>query len=177
MARQRSEQDWVCVAVVATAHGVGGAMKLRAFTERPEDAANYGPVYGRDGRRLFQLEIVGPAKGGVIVRAEGVEDRDQALALRGTELFVPRAALPATEPDEFYYSDLEGLAVERVDGSRLGLVRAVENFGAGDVIEVLATDGRSILLPFDRETVPEIDLEHGRLVVDPPPELVAEPQR
>lgn len=177
MARQRSAQDWVCVAAVATAHGIRGALKLRCFTERPEDVAAYGPVYDRHGRRLFELEILGPGPGGVIVTAEGIDDREQALALRGTELFVPRSTLPEPAPDEFYYSDLEGLAVERVDGSRLGLVRAVENFGAGDLIDVIADDGRSIVLPFDRATVPEIDLEHRRLVVDPPRELVVEPDR
>lgn len=176
MARQRPGQDWVCVAVVATAHGLRGELKLRCYTERPEDAAAYGPVYDRSGRRLFALEVVAHVKGGVIARAAGVEDRDQALALRGTELFVPRAALPEPEPDQFYYGDLEGLAVECVDGSRLGVVRVVANFGAGDVIEVTADDGRSIALPFDRATVPEIDLAQGRMVVDPAPELVVEPE-
>jgi 16S rRNA processing protein RimM len=171
MAEGRSRSKWVCVAAVATAHGVQGALKLRTFTERPEDVAAYGPVYDHRGERLFELQIVGRAAGGVIVRAPGIEDRDAALALRGRELFVPRTVLPDLGADEFYVSDLQGLAVELPGGGRLGAVRAVENYGAGDVLEIIADDGRSLALPFDRETVPEIDIEGGRVVVAPPAEL------
>jgi len=173
MAAGRRASEWVCVGVVATAHGVRGALRLRCFTERPEDVAAYGPLHDAAGRRLFQIEVIGTARGGVIVRAEGVRDRDAALALRGTELYVPRSLLPALEPDEFYYSDLEGLDAVRPDGTRLGTVRAVDNFGAGDVLEVVADDGRPLVLPFDRATVPEVDLAARRVVVDPPAELAA----
>ena len=169
-------EDWVCVAVVATAHGIQGALKLRTFTERPEDAAGYGPVYDRKGKRLFQLRVVGKARGGVLAQAEGVTDRNTAEALRGFELFVPRAALPELDQDEFYQTDLKGLIALRADGSRLGIVRALDNFGAGDVIEIAADDGRLLSLPFDRRTVPEVDLERGRLIVEPPSELAGEQQ-
>jgi 16S rRNA processing protein RimM len=174
MDRGREREAWVCVAVVATAHGVRGALKLRAYTEAPEDVAAYGPLHDRHGRRLFELSVIGRAKGGVIVRASGIEDREAALALRGTELYVPRAALPALAEDEFYYSDLEGLEAVRPDGSPVGVVRAVDNFGAGDVLELIGPDGRPLILPFDRRTVPEIDLAGRRVVVDPPAELFGE---
>jgi len=164
--------DWVCVAAVATAHGIRGALKLRCFTERPEDAVAYGPVYDNKGKRLFALEVIGQSRGGLLVEAEGVHDRNAAEALRGVELFVPRKVLPDLEPDEFYHSDLQGLEVRRADGTRLGVVRALDNFGAGDILDVLADDGRSFALPFDRATVRTVDLERG-LVVEPPPELVA----
>jgi 16S rRNA processing protein RimM len=177
MAERRFASEWVCVAAVATAHGLHGALKLRTFTEHPEDVAAYGPVYDRRGQRLFELQVVGRAAGGVIARAPGIEDRDAALALRGRELFVPRRALPDLDADEFYVSDLQGLAAELAGGRRLGAVRAVENYGAGDVIEIVADDGRSLALPFDRETVPEIDIERGRVVVAPPAELAAEFER
>jgi 16S rRNA processing protein RimM len=177
MAERRVGSEWVCVAAVASAHGVHGALKLRTFTERPEDVAAYGPVYDRHGERLFELQIIGRAGGGVIARAPGIEDRDGALALRGRELFVPRGALPDLDADEFYVSDLQGLTVELAGGRRLGAVRAVENHGAGDVLEVLADDGRTLALPFDRETVPEIDIGRGRMVVAPPAELAAEFER
>jgi 16S rRNA processing protein RimM len=167
-------EDRVCVAVVATAHGIQGALKLRTFTERPENVAAYGPVYDRDGRRLFQLRVIGATRGGVLALAEGIADRHAAEALRGVELFVPRAALPELGEDEFYQTDLEGLLALRTDGSRLGVVRALDNFGAGDVIEIEAEDGRRFSLPFDRRTVPEVDLEGGRLVVEPPAELAGE---
>lgn len=174
MVEQRPSGKWICVAAIATAHGVQGALKLRAFTERPEDVAAYGPIHDRGGRRLFELTILAQMPGGVIAKAEGIDDRDAALALRGMELFVPRSALPQLEPDEFYVSDLQGLPVERADGSPVGTVRALVNHGAGDVLEVMSDDGRSLALPFNRQTVPEVDLAQGRVVVDPPAELVVE---
>jgi 16S rRNA processing protein RimM len=175
MVERARERDWVCVAVVAAAHGLGGVLKLRCFTERPEDVAAYGPVFDRNGQR-FELEVIGAAPGGVLARAQGIADRNAAEALRGTELFVPRAALPELGPEEFYYSDLEGMEALRPDGSHFGVVQGVDNFGAGDLIEVVADDGRRLSLPFTRETVPSIDLERRRLVVEPPEELVAEPR-
>lgn len=162
------------MAVVAGAHGLRGVLKLRCFTERPEDVAAYGPVYDSRGNELFELEVIGPAPGGVLARARGIEDRTAAEAMRGTELFVPRSALPEPGPDEFYYSDLEGMEALRPDGSRLGVVASVANYGAGDLIEVLTDDGRRISLPFTRQTVPSIDLERRRMVVEPPEELVVE---
>jgi 16S rRNA processing protein RimM len=170
----RQASDWVCVAAVATAHGIRGALKLRCFTERPEDAVAYGPVYDKQGKRLFALRMIGRSRGGILVEAEGIADRNAAEALRGTELFVPRTALPDLGPEEFYHSDLEGLDVVRADGARLGVVRALANFGAGDILEVMVGDGRTVALPFDHETVRAIDLEAGRLVVEPPAELLPE---
>jgi 16S rRNA processing protein RimM len=173
MVERARDRDWVCVAQLASAHGLRGLLKLRCFTERPEDVAAYGPVFDRNGRR-FELEVIGPAPGGVLARAQGIEDRNAAEALRGTELFVPRSALPELAPEEFYYSDLEGMEALRADGSHFGVVHGVANFGAGDLIEVVADDGQRISLPFTREIVPSIDLERRRLVVQPPDELVAE---
>ena len=86
----------------------------------------------------------------------------------------PAPPCPICGPDEFYYSDLEGMEALHPDGSRFGVVHSVDNFGAGDVIEVLADDGRRISLPFTRQAVPSIDLERRRLVVEPPEELIAE---
>jgi 16S rRNA processing protein RimM len=168
----RQATEWVCVAAVASAHGLRGALKLRCFTERPEDAVAYGPVYDQHGKRLFALKVIGQSRAGLLVEAEGVRDRNAALALRGVELFVPRGALPDLAPDEFYHTDLEGLEVRRGDGQHLGVVRALNNFGAGDILEVQARDGRTFSLPFDRATVRTVDLERG-LVVEPHPELLA----
>jgi 16S rRNA processing protein RimM len=175
MGERRRDRDWVCVAVVAGAHGLRGAFRLRCFTERPEDVAAYGPVFLEGSERSFALEVIGGARSGVLARAGGIDDRDAAEALRGTELFVPRAALPEPAPEEFYYSDLEGMEALRPDGSRIGVVESVDNFGAGDLIEVAADDGQRISLPFTRETVPVIDLERRRLVVQPPEEQEATP--
>jgi 16S rRNA processing protein RimM len=175
MVAKEKQPGWVCVGAVATAHGVRGALKLRCFTERPEDIAAYGPVYNDRGEKLFDLRIIGDAKGGVIVRAAGIEDRDAAEALRGLELFVPREKLPEPAEDEFYLADLEGLDVVTTDGRPFGTVRQVQDYGAGDLVEIRTPDGRTEILPFDRRTFPEIDLAARRLVVEPPDEIVVEP--
>ena len=164
----------MCVAAVAAAHGIRGAFRLKCFTERPDDVVAYGPMFDRHGKRLFTLEVIGPAKGGVVVMAEGIGDRDGAEALRGTELFVPRAALPDPDDDEFYYSDLEGLDAFNSDGSRFGMVKRVVNHGAGDLIEITDEDGHLHIFPFDKASVPVIDLENRRLEVAPRPEVVVE---
>lgn len=161
------------MAKVVAAHGLQGALKLRCFTERAEDVAAYGPLHDEADRQLA-LRVIGRTAGGVLAKAEGIEDRSAAEALRGTLLYVPRAALPDPAEDEFYHADLEGLAVELGDGSRLGTVRWVGNFGAGDVLEIAAEGGDVLSLPFDRATVPVVDLARGRLVVVPPAELSAE---
>lgn len=148
----------VCVAQVATAHGVRGALKLRCFTEVPESVAAYGPLHDERGNRLFAIRIVGHTPGGVIAQAEGIEDRDAAMALRGMRLYVPRSSLPEPEEEEFYHEDLIGLVAESPEGEALGKVSAVFDFGAGDVLEITMADGRKELVPFTREVVPEIDL-------------------
>ncbi len=175
MSGQGRKTAWVCVAAVAAANGLRGAFKLRCFTERPEDVAAYGPVYDKDGRRLFELTVIGPARGGVIAKGDGIDDRDAAEALRGLELFVPRSALPDLAADEFYYEDLAGLTAFDIQGRRVGVVKQVANYGAGDLLEIAGDDGQTLILPFDKATVPSVDLDRGQLVIEPQTEVVAEP--
>jgi 16S rRNA processing protein RimM len=177
MGREHTETAWICVAAVATAHGVHGALRLRCFTEQPDDVAAYGPLFDRRGQRLFEITIIGHAKGGVIVRASGIDDREAAEALRGAELFVPRSALPDPADDEFYYQDLEGLVALNTEANRIGVVKQVVNHGAGDLIEIAGDDGGSLIFPFDKRTVPTVDLAGRTLTVAPPNEIVAEPER
>lgn len=176
MNAELDEKAWVCVAAVATAHGICGALKLRCFTEHPEDVASYGPLFDRRGRRLFELSIVGSAKGGVIAKAAGIDDREAAEALRGTELFVPRSALPEPDDDEFYYQDLEGLVAVDGDANRIGIVKRVVNHGAGDLIEIAADDDGTLIFPFDKATVPNIDLAAKQLTITPRREIIVEPE-
>lgn len=177
MTAQHHKSAWVCVAAVATAHGVRGALKLRCFTERPENVASYGPLFDRGGRRLFEITIVGDTKGGMIVKADGIDNREDAEALRGLELFVPRSALPEPDDDEFYYQDLEGLAAVGADGQPMGVVKQVINHGAGDLIEIVDDDGGMHIFPFDKATVPTVDLQGRTLIIIPRGEIVAEPEK
>lgn len=159
---------------VVGAHGVKGLVRVRSFTAEPEAIAAYGALRDERGRRLV-LEAIGRAKGAVLVRIEGVVDRTQAEALKGTRLYVDRAALPAIEEAETYYhADLIGLRAETAEGRALGRVTAVHDFGAGDVLEIEQAPaagrgpGESLMVPFTRETVPQVDLPAGRVVVLPP---------
>lgn len=163
--RNGNGEAMVCVAQVAAAHGVRGALKLRCFTELPENVAAYGPLCDEQGCELLRVRVLGPTQGGVIVRAQGIEDRDAAQALRGMRLYVPRARLPAPEADEFYHEDLVGLRALDPAGQLLGRVLAVLNFGAGDLLELEMEGGRREMIPFTREAVPEIDLKRGLVTV------------
>lgn len=167
----------VCVAAVAAAHGVRGLLRLKPFTENPEDCIAYGPLTNADGSRTFRFEKLGMHKDQVLVRLAGVSDRTAAEALRGVLLYVRRDALPETgDGDEFYHADLIGLAAVLADGTEIGTVRAVFDFGAGDSLELGGTaDGKPLLIPFTREAVPVIDIAGGKVVVDPPPGLLDPP--
>ncbi|MCB9943646.1 MAG: 16S rRNA processing protein RimM [Geminicoccaceae bacterium] len=151
--------DLVRLATVATAHGVRGALKLRCYTDDPRNVADYGPVFDESGKRLFELRVDGVVKGGVIVQADGIADRNAAELLRGKDLFVPRGRLPEADDDEFYPDDLVGLDVIGPDGVRVGTVTAVHDFGAGDVLAFEDDDGREYMLPFIEQYVPAIDLD------------------
>ena len=157
-------EDPVCLAAVAAAHGVKGALKLRAFTEDPLDVAAYGPLYDEAGN-AYPVRVLHGVKGGVVAELGGIDDRGAAEALRGLRLYVPRAALPAAEDDEWYADDLIGLAVVAPDGTALGKVAAVQDYGAGDVLAWRDEAGREGMVPFTRAHVPEVDLGAGRLVV------------
>ena len=166
----------VCVGVVTGAHGVRGQVRVKSFTQEPRDIAAYGPLRSTDGRRQFELHIIGAAKGVLLARIDGIDDRDAAEALRGTEFFVARDALPDPDSNEFYHADLIGVAAVLGDGAPYGRVLALHDFGAGDMIEIERADGGVVVLAFTRAVVPEIDLPAGRIVVDPPNEIDARPK-
>ena len=163
----------ILVGAIAGAHGVRGEVRIKSFTADPKAIGRYGALSDEAGLRRFELTVTGSAKGGVVAQIAGVADRDQAEALKGMRLYVARDALPPAEPEEFYIADLVGLGVERPDGTPLGRVAAVDNYGAGDVVEIALAAGGSLSVPFTRRTVPVVDVAGGRLVVDPPAEIAA----
>jgi 16S rRNA processing protein RimM len=172
----------VLVGAIAAPHGVRGLVKVKSFTADPAGIAAYGPLTDETGRRRVVLRVMSAAGGGagtLICRIDGVADRDAAEALRGLRLYVERAALPAPEEDEYYQADLIGLTAELADGTILGQVVAVQNYGAGDLLEIDRGEGprpagapRLVDLPFTRAAVPRVDLPGRRLVVDPPAGLL-----
>ena len=163
--------DLVFVGVVTGARGLRGEVRVRSFTGDPAAIAAYGPLCDETGGHPLQVRVTGRSKDQVVVRVEGVDDRNAAEDLKGRRLFVPRAALPEPDGEEFYHIDLIGLRAERSGGEILGTVRAVHDFGAGDVLEIGGDDGASIMVSFTRAAVPAVDVAGGRVIVDPPPEL------
>ena len=157
----------VCVGVVTGAHGLKGLVRVRPYTDVPEDVGAYGPVESEDGSRSFELEIRNrTGKGQVLVYIKGINDRTAAEGLKSTLLFVPRDRLPAAEDDEFYHADLLGLSIVGQDGETVGTVRSVENFGGGDMLEIDDARGGVATIPFTLAAVPEVDIGAGRVVVD-----------
>ena len=150
----------VTLAAIIGAHGVTGEVRLKLFGEGVEALARHSSF--NDGALILTTVRPG-SKGGAVARFVGVADRNAAEALRGTELTVPRSALPPLAAGEFYHSDLIGLAAVSDAGQPLGTVCAVENFGATDVIEIERPDGKRFMVPLTPVAVPDWDGE--RLVV------------
>jgi 16S rRNA processing protein RimM len=166
-AAELAPADRILVAQLGAAHGLRGEVRLRSFTAEPMAVKDYGPLESDDGQ-TFRIEALRPAKDILIARLAGIADRNAAERLRNLRLYVPRARLPAPEADEFYHADLIGLAAVAPDGRRLGTVVALQNFGAGDLVEVKLAGGATVLLPFTKAGVPEVDVAGGRVVVDLP---------
>jgi 16S rRNA processing protein RimM len=155
---------------IVGAHGVRGEVLVTTFTARPESIGAYGPLSDGSGERAFVLEVVRPARKGVVARLEGVADRTAAQALKGVELYVDRGRLPEAAEGEFYHADLVGLTAVDADGTLLGEVVAVRNYGAGDMLEIrLARTNEEALVPFTDVTVPEVDIAGRRVRVVLPP--------
>jgi len=152
----------VALAAVAGAHGVKGEVRLKLFSDSVESLARHSIVFvGASERRLISVRDAGKT---AVARFEGVDDRSAAEALRGSLVEVDRDALPPLDEGEYYHADLIGLPCVDRDGQPVGTVAAVENFGAGDLLEVETEAGRKALIPF-RDGI--ADLEDGRIVLDP----------
>lgn len=159
------------VARVAGAFGVRGEIRITTFTEDPLALATYRVLTREDGSPGLTITAARAVKGAVIARAAGIDTRDQAEALRGLKLFIAREALPAPDEDEFYHADLLGLTLETPEGELMGKVKTIQDFGAGDLIEVQPPMGASWWLPFTRETVPEVRIAEGKLIAVRPAEI------
>jgi 16S rRNA processing protein RimM len=158
----------VLMATVGAAQGLRGEVRVRSYTADPTALGDYGKLHSEDGR-IFEILEIREAKNVVIVRFRGINDRTAAEALNGLELFIERDNLPddELEDDEFYYADLEGLDAVDQNGKSYGTVSGVFDFGAGDLLELKGPGRRPALIPFSEAAVLEIDLENGRIIIDP----------
>lgn len=156
---------------IGAAHGIKGELRIQSFCANPLDIATYGPLM--TSREGLTLEIVSARvqKDRIVARIKGVSDRNAAEALNGVELFVAREKLPPEDdPEDFYYADLIGLSVRDPDGREIGKVKALDDYGAGDVVEIALSNGASALYAFSRDNFPTIAVQDGYLVLDPPVE-------
>ncbi len=156
----------VLVAQIGAAHGVQGEFKLLSHTDDPLSVLEYNPLLNERGEPALSITAARAHKGALLVRAEEVPDRTAADRVKGLKLYVDRADLPETEEDEYYITDLIGLKVVDTAGQPVGTVANVENFGAGDLLDIRPLDGASFYVLFSLENVPEVSLADGRVVVD-----------
>lgn len=163
----------VLVGRVAGAFGVRGEVRINAYTADPMSLLAYGPLLREDGSPGLTLTSARPAKDGVVGRAREIETKEQADAMRGLRLFVPRERLPEPEDeDEFYLTDLVGMEARGPDDVVIGRVKSVQNFGASDMLEIAPQlGGPTWYLPFTREAVPEVRIADGWLRAVPPVEV------
>jgi 16S rRNA processing protein RimM len=126
----------ICVAQIGAAHGIRGEVKLKSFTADPMAVKDYGPFESEDGSARFTIETERPAKGHLVARFRGVDDRNAAERLTHIKLFVPRERLPPADDGEFYHADLIGLSAVTADGTAVGTVVAIHDFGAGNILEL-----------------------------------------
>lgn len=169
-------EERVCVGEIGAPRGLRGDFTVRSFTADPRAVAGHGPLTTDRPGSSLRLRIVGEKKGALVVRADGVDDRTAAEGLRGCRLYVARSALPRPDQDEYYYADLIGLRAmfDPTDGGTSpGRVAAVYDHGAGPVLEIERDGAPSVLVPFSKAAVPDVDLAAGRLVVASLPGLLA----
>jgi len=161
-------RDQVLVGVIVGAHGIKGEVKLKSFTSEPLSIGRYGPLQSTSGQQI-EITKLKPAKDDFIASLKNVNDRNEAETLKGVELFVAREKLPKLKTHEAYAHDLMGLEVVLENGSKLGKLVAMPNYGAGDLLEV-AVDGKTetVLIPFTNAFVPQEDLASGKIIVNLP---------
>lgn len=160
----------VCLGRAIGARGLKGEVRIKTFTQDPMAIASYGPLENEAGTHQFEISNVQAAKDGIVARLKGVATREDAEALNGVEFFVDRAVLPEVEDEStIYYADLIGLVAIDGNGAALGQIVDVQNYGAGDLLEVRpCAGGAKVLVPFTQEIIPDIDRKAGWLLMLPP---------
>jgi 16S rRNA processing protein RimM len=158
----------VKIGVISSAHGVRGQVKIHVFLDNPESLFSYSPITDMIGKRIFKLKRQGVKDSLVIVSIDGVNDRNEAELLKGTELYGPAKKPEKHEKNRWSYAQLTGMEARLVDGNVYGRVSGVYNFGAGDILEIELSHGGSEMIPFTDDFVGDIQADEGSLVVYPP---------
>ena len=166
------EHSRIVLGVITGVHGIQGEVKLKSFTADPEAIASYGPLNASNGMTL-KIKSLRLHKDMFRARIEGINDRNAAETLKGLELSIPRDRLPDPEADEVYNADLIGLAVMVPGATKIGTVVDILDFGAGELLEMKLHKAKTtVLMPFNTQTVPEINLDAGCVTINPPDGLL-----
>ncbi len=184
MSDSNKQESLVCVGVISAVHGIKGQVKISTFTQNPEDITTYGRLFDKNGKPLFEIKNFKLTPKAMIVRLSGIDTRNQAEQLKGTELFIQRETLPQPDEEEFYYSDLTGLNVQFRNGTHYGTVKSIQNFGAGDLVEILPDPSmvttksgkkakpsgkiETVFYNFTKEVFPQINISEGYITLLPP---------
>ena len=150
----------VCVGQIINVHGIKGAVKIKPYLENPMDIAAYGDLTDKDGKKVFRIKAQSQKQGIVLAYVQGVTDRTTAEGLKGVRLYMDRNNLPKEDEAEFYCIDLIGLTVLK-DDEDFGTVESVDNFGAGDIINVKLKNGKVFPFDFSDSTFPVVNIEKG----------------
>ena len=164
----------VLMAKIGAAHGIRGEVRVKPFGDDPLSFPDYGVLTSKDGARSFEVEKARVQKTVVITKFRNVTNRNQAEELNGVELFIDRDQLPEPDEDEYYCSDLDGLDVVDQDGRDLGKIVAVQDFGAGDLLEIRPRRGRTFYIPFTKVFVPDVSVSLGRVTAHLPEDYFSE---
>ena len=166
-------QDLILVGIFGAAHGVRGELRLKSYTGDPLAIANYPRLTDESGKQTFKILSARPVKDDIlVVRVDGIADRTVAEKLTNTSIYMARADLPPADEEEFYHADLLGLRVETRDGTLIGTIANVLNFGAGDILDVRPELGDNLLLPFTKKVIPVVEIANKRVIVDMPDEVI-----
>lgn len=157
--------DRILIAKIATAHGIKGLVKLHVFAENPQ-LLNGTLFTSESGDKTLSLKLKNATAKHWLAEIDGITDRNEAEKLRGTELYINQADLPETQADEFYIADLIGLACLDNNNKDIGKVIAVENFGAGDLLEIQPKGTDSFYLPFTDDTI--LDIHEDKIIIEIP---------
>ena len=155
----------ILVAMIVSAHGIKGIVKIKAFTEKPEDLSTFQTLQDINGK-AFNLSIKSSKGEFCLASVAGLTTRNEAENLSGTKLFVSRDELPPTSADEYYYEDLTGLKACYPDGSSIGTIKQLVNFGAGDILEI-EHHNKTFYYPFHKNFIQDIDFDKKAIIVTP----------
>lgn len=164
--------ELICVGAITGAFGVRGEVRIKSFCAEPAAIGGYSPLFTQNGKISYDIELTRNVKGGFAAKLDGLTNKEDADAMRGTRLYVARDRLPSLPSGEFYHSDLIGLDVVDTGGEACGKVTAVHDHGAGDILEITSSKLKEpALLPFTQASVPTVDLDAKRIVIDPPEDM------